>query len=147
MVHALEEIHRLLKPVGCLIDIHPVREAPLIKVYQGSSVIFVESDPGYDYEESLQQAEGALAQVVQRGLFAIEGSREFELMTYASSIRELRDYWAMIGAYDDDPKEEALEAQVTETFARAEEVMQRIGEEAEVAYDERAFITRLNPNS
>jgi hypothetical protein len=27
MVHALEEIHRLLKPSGRLIDIHPVAEA------------------------------------------------------------------------------------------------------------------------
>ena len=28
MVHALEEIHRLLKPAGTLIEIHPSVDAP-----------------------------------------------------------------------------------------------------------------------
>ena len=145
MVHALEEIRRLLKPDGCLIDIHPVREAPLIKVFQGNSVLFVESDPGYDYDEDIRQAEDALAQVIQRGLFVIEGSGEFDFITSASSGPELRDYWAKYGAYE-DPKEAAVEARIVETFARVEEVMRRTGKGAEVATHERAHITRLNPN-
>ena len=41
MVHALEEIHHLLKPDDCSIEIHPVRGTPLVKVYQGSTVLFV----------------------------------------------------------------------------------------------------------
>jgi len=80
MVHALEEIHRLLKPDSCVIDIHPVLEAPLVKVYHGANVLFVESDPDYDYEEDLRQAEDALAQVIQRRLFVIEHSSEFDLL-------------------------------------------------------------------
>lgn len=32
MVHALEEIRRLLKPDGYLIDSHPIRKVPLIKI-------------------------------------------------------------------------------------------------------------------
>ena len=74
MVHALEDIQRLLRPDGCLIDIHPVLEAPLIEVYQGVRVLFVEPYPGYDYEEDLRQAEDALAQIVQRRLFVVERS-------------------------------------------------------------------------
>ena len=146
MVHALEEIQRLLKPNGCLIDIHPVREAPLIKVYRGQRVQFVEPDPGYDYDESIQQAEDALTQSIQRGMFVIDGSDEFDLITYASSVVKLQEYFAKVGAYDDDPKDDAREAQRTAIYARVEEIMQAAGGEAEIAYHERAHITRLNPN-
>ena len=145
MVHALEEIQRMLAPGGCLIDIHPVIEAPLIEVYQRRNVVFVVSDPGYDYEEGLRQAEDALAQIVQRGLFVIEGSSEFDLITSASSVPELRDYWAKYGAYIEEPKDAAVEARMAETFARVEEAMRRTGEGAEVATHEKARITRLNP--
>lgn len=146
MVHALEEIRRLLRPDGCLIDIHPVRRAPLIKVYQGNSVVFVEPDPGYDYEEDLQHAEDALAQVLWRHLFVIERSSEFDLITYASSVAELRDYWVKVGAYDDSPKDNAVEAKATELYARVQTLMQSAGEGTEIAYHENARITRLNPN-
>ena len=145
MVHALEEIQRLLKADGCLIDIHPVLEEPLVKVYQGSRVLFVESDPNYDYEEDLQQAEDALAQVVRRGLFVIEQSKEFELVTYGSSVPELRDYWAKVGAFDNNPKDDLVEARVTEHYARVEEIRQAAGPGAEVALHERARILRLKP--
>jgi len=147
MVHALEEIQRLLKPDGCLIDIHPVLEAPLIKVYQGSRVLFVESNPDHDRtEEESRQAEDALAQVVQRGLFIIERNSEFDLPIYGSSVIELRDFRAKIGAFDDSPKDDAVEAQRTALYARVDEIMQAAGDGAEVAYHERARITRMNPN-
>ena len=42
MVHALEEIHRLLKPDGMLINIHPVPEGYFIKVIQGDRTLFAE---------------------------------------------------------------------------------------------------------
>ena len=73
MVHALEEIKRLLKPDGFLIDIHPIRKAPLINVYHGSNLLFTESDPGYDSSEGLRHADDALEEVVRRRLFRIEG--------------------------------------------------------------------------
>jgi len=147
MVHALQEIQRMLKPDGCLIDIHPVLEAPLIKVYQGSRILFVEPDLGYDYEEDLRQAENALTQVLDRRLFVIERSSEFELITYASSVPELRDFWAKVGGYDDSPKDQAVEARLTELYDGVEEIRRAAGKKAEVAYHERARITRLNPNA
>ena len=48
MVHALEEIQRLLRPGGSLIDIHPFPEVPLIEVYQGGRVLFAEPQPVHD---------------------------------------------------------------------------------------------------
>lgn len=146
MVHALEEIRRLLKPDGCLIDIHPVPEAPLIKVYQGINLLFAESDPGYDYDADIRHAEEALDKILQRGLFRIEGSDEFDLVTHGSSVAEVRDYWAKYGAYDASPKDNALTALQGQVYARADEIMRTTGGEAEIAYHERARITRLKPN-
>ena len=145
MVHALQEIHRLLKSDGRLLEIHPVHESPLIKVYRGNTVLFVEPYPGYDYEDDLRHAEDALVQVIQHRLFVIERSNEFDLITYASSVAELRDYWAKAGAYDDSPKDEEVEARMAEAYTRVEEIMRAAGEGAEVTLHERARITRLMP--
>jgi len=147
MVHALEEIQRLLKPDGCLIDIHPVLEDPLMVTYQGGRVLFTESVPvsAHDYKV-ISQADDALAQVVQRGLFIIERRGEFDLTTYASSVAELREFFAKAGAFSDSPKDEAVETRQTALYARVEEVMQAAGVGAEVAYHERGRITRMNPN-
>jgi hypothetical protein len=144
MVHALEDIHRLLRPGGDLIDIHPVLEAPLVEVYQGGKVIFTESWPDYSGED-YRQAEQALAQVVARRLFVIEGSGEFDFLTYGSSVAELRNFLAEAGAYEERPKDDAVVARESELFAHVEEIMQAAGEGAEVADHEKARITRLKP--
>ena len=145
MVHALEEIRRLLKPDGYLIDIHPIRKAPLIKVYQGSNLLFTESDPGYDYDEGLRHADDALEEIVRRGLYLIEGMSEFEATLYASSVTEMREYWAKYGAFDNEPKDEAIVARQNEIYARADDLMHS-NEGAEISYHERARITRLKPS-
>jgi hypothetical protein len=145
MVHALEEAQRLLKPDGGLIDIQPLIEAPLLKIYQGDSVIFVEPDPSYDYEEDLRQADAVLTQVIQHGLFVIEGRREFDFLTHGSSARELLTFWGKASA-DDDISQDPVEQRIKEVYARVEEIRQAAGQGAEVALHERARILRLNPN-
>jgi len=142
MVHALEEISRLLKQDGWLIDIHPIRKAPLIKIHRGSDLLFIESDPGYDYDEGLRHADDALEDAIRRGLFLVEGKNEFELVTYASSAAEMREYWAKYGAFDDTPKDESIVAHQNDVYAKAGEIM-RSNEGAEITYHERARITRL----
>ena len=142
MVHALEEIHRLLRPDGSLIDIHPILEAPLIEVFQGGKVLFAEPIPVRDYED-YRQAEDALAQIVLRRLFVIVHSGEFDFLTYGSSVAELRDFVAEANAYDDRPKDAAVATREAELAARVEEIMQAAGEGAEVAYHERGRIARL----
>jgi hypothetical protein len=146
MVHALEEIRRLLKPDGYLIDIHPIREAPFIRVYQKQNLLFEESDPGYDTDEGLHHTEIALEEVVRRGLYIIEGKSEFEVVAYASSVAEMREYWAKYGAFDDEPKDEAIIARQNEIYTRADEIMQS-APEAAISYHERARITRLRPGA
>ena len=144
MVHALETIRRLLKPGGFIIDIHPIREEPLIKVSQEGNILFAESDPGYNSDEGLRHTEVALKEIVRRGLYLIEGKNEFEMVTYASSAPELKEYWAKYGAFDDSPKDEALTARKTYLYAKANEIMLNASG-AEITYHERARITRLKP--
>src|SRR6266496_2338173 len=103
MVHALEEIKRLLRRDACLIDIHPVREAPIIEVRTTDEVLFAEPSASYDYDDDLQHTEDALVSAVERALFVLDGSHEFEFVTIASSVVELHDFFAVSGAYEEDP--------------------------------------------
>jgi hypothetical protein len=144
MVHALEAIHRLLKPVGCLLDIHPLPQAPLAKIVQGGKVTFTGPVPSLN-EEDVRQAEAALAHVVQRRLFVVERSEVFDFLVYASSVAELRNFLEEANSFQDSPPDEAATAAQDELAARLEEALQAAGEGAEVAYQERARMTRLMP--
>lgn len=144
MVHALEQIHRLLKRAGTLIEIHPALEVPFVEVRSQGELSFREDDPGFDYEDDLRSAEEAVSTVVGRGVFLLQGRRQFELRTHASSVREFRDHWAVVGAYDPEEKEEALVRRQDEMYARAHEVLDRsVG--AELVYVEPATMSRLMP--
>jgi SAM-dependent methyltransferase len=144
MVHALEEIHRLLRPTGTLIEIHPALEIPSAKVRSNGELVFSERDPGFDYGEDLQHAEDAVAAIVERGVFVLEESRRFELGTHASSVKELRDHWAVSGAYDPEEKDATLARRQDEMFARAHEVLER-SPDSELVYVEPATASRLRP--
>ena len=145
MVHALEKAQRLLKSDGRLIDIQPLIEAPLLKIYQGNSVISVEPDPSYDYEEDLRQADAVLTQVIQRGLFVIEERSEFDFLTHGSSTQALLAFWGKTSTVD-DISEDPAEQRIKKVYARVEEIRQATGQGAEVALHESARILRLSPN-
>jgi hypothetical protein len=146
MVHALEETQRLLKSDGRLIDIQPLIEAPLLKVYQANLVVLVEPDPSYDYEEDLRQADAALTQVIRRGLFVIEERSEFDFLTHGSSAQELLAFWSKASADENISEEDPGEQHIKEVYDRVEKVRQTAGQEAEVVLHERARIIRLAPN-
>ena len=146
MVHALEEIHRVTRRTGTLIEIHPALEFPFLEVRSNGEVFFSENDPGFDYEEDSRHAEAAVATVVGRGLFVLEGSRRFELRKHASSLEELLDHWAVADAYITEVKEETLARRAEEMYARADEVLDR-SPGAELVYVEPATISRLTPSS
>jgi SAM-dependent methyltransferase len=144
MVHALEEIHRLLKPAGTLIEIHPSLEGPpVVEVRSNGGLSFAEDDPGFDYADDLRQAEAAVASVVDRGMFVLENRRRFELRTHAGSVEELRDHWEVAGAYDPEEKDEALVRRRDEMYARAHAVMENAARPSEVVYIEPATMSRL----
>ena len=146
MVHALEEIHRVTRPAGTLIEIHPAVEFPFVEVRLNGELSFSEHDPGYDYEDDLRDAEAAVATVVGRGLFVLEERRRFEFRIHASSLDELRDHWAVADAYITEEKEETLARRADEMYVRAHEVLER-SPGAELVYVEPATISRLTPSS
>jgi hypothetical protein len=145
MVHALEEIHRLLQPNGNLIEIHPALEAPSVIVRSDGMTMFVEGDPGFDYEIDLRQAERAVSTIVDDGLFVLEEDRRFDLMTHASSVPELRNHFAVTGAYDPEEKDAALAREQDEMYARAQEAMDSTSGLTELIYLEPARMSRLAP--
>jgi hypothetical protein len=144
MVHALEQIHRLLRQAGTLIEIHPAIEVPFVEVRSNGEPSFREDDPGFDYEDDLRSAEEAVAKVVGRGVFVLQERRRFEMRTHASSVREFRDHWAVVGAYDPEEMEEALVRRQDEMYARAHEVLER-SPGAHLVYVEPATMSRLVP--
>ncbi len=96
-------------------------------------------------EEDGLHAENALAQVVERELFAVDKRAEFDFLRYASSVRELSAYWKELYAYEDEPRDKAIVAREEYLFAQVEEILQASGAGAEVAINARVRIARLRP--
>ena len=147
MVHALEEAHRMLRPSGHLIEIHPAREVPFVLVRTDGKVSFAEADPGFDYEDDLEKAETAVAAILDRGLFVLEHSRRFELRTHAASVEELLDHFAVTGAYDPEEKDETLLRFRDEMYGRAQATLDRPATTQELIYVEPARMSRLTPST
>jgi len=92
MVHALEIIHTLLVPDGCLIDIHPSGQPPSIEACIADQHHLLgylqETDDFIEYG----QANAALAELIQRRLFVVEQKRTFIFITRAGSLDELHRF-------------------------------------------------------
>jgi hypothetical protein len=134
MVHALEKIHRLIKPTGQLIAIHPSTELPSIEIRLRDRFIAAgwlhETDDGIEYE----LADQALAAVMTSGLFALERSSTFGFLLYADTLADLQKYLAeeWKDAYIDDV-----------TLMRAGELMSSIERDREVIVSETIRIARF----
>jgi 2-polyprenyl-3-methyl-5-hydroxy-6-metoxy-1,4-benzoquinol methylase len=92
MVHALETVHSLLKPGGVLVDIHPGTEKAGILAQVNGKEYFLDSVEETDDYIEYKQANEALAQVIERGLFTIEEAGQFTFLIHAATIEEMREY-------------------------------------------------------
>jgi hypothetical protein len=144
MVHALKEIHRLLAPGGCLIDIHPAPVPTLIEVHHCGAVLFSTEVPGETFEGT-RSAEDALAQVVKEGLFGMEQVSQVDWRTYASSVAELREYMVWESGYREEPLPELTALRDGELAERLQGFLQAAGEGAQVARLYSVRIARLDP--
>jgi len=136
MVHALERIHKLLRPDGSLIDIHPSGDPPPIEVRVGSQVTCAgwlkETDDFIEYG----QASAALSQAIECGWFTVEREGTFEFITHADSLAQLREYLA----------KEWKDAIIDESVAaRAEELLNAPNRDKELTVRERIRIVRMRP--
>ena len=147
MVHALEEIHRLLKPDGTLIDIHPVSEPSSIEMHQAGKVDLVGRLSVRQWCFEFEQADIALAEIVKRGMFSVERHALFDLPTHYTSAAELgTDLKESIEIFARDAQA-AIEPlpHVEALTARAEELMRAAISGAELIVHERTHISRLKP--
>jgi hypothetical protein len=147
MVHALEEIHRLLKPPGVLIDIHPVSETSPVEIHQNGKINPVGELSVPQWCVDYQQADKALTEIVQRGLFAVELERVFDSLTHYVSVDEMRtSLKASVGKFARDAQSVGESVTQVEALAlRAEELMPAAISGAEVIVRERTHISRLRP--
>jgi len=92
MVHALEQIHDLLKPEGYLIDIHPNGEmVEFIYPLEDNEQFIGHMQETDDYIE-YRQADEAIQRVIAKELFQVVKTGEFEFRTYADSFEELKSF-------------------------------------------------------
>lgn len=144
MVHALEQSHRLLKPAGLLVDIHPLPDPPLLAVQRQGKRLFSEVCPSLG-AEAYRLADRAIDQAVEGRLFAREQSTIIDFRTYAPSAAALDDHLTMISAFDQDPADPAAERLWAELFARADKAAGAATSGVEVILLEKARMTSLRP--
>jgi hypothetical protein len=147
MVHALEEIRRLLKPTGTLIDIHPVAEPSPVEIRHGGAIDVAGHLSVQSWCIDYEQADQALSEIVRRGLFAVERQSVFESRTHYGSADEMRtSLKEALDKYARDGESPGTEVpQVEALAARAGGLMQAAGTGAELMVLERTHISRLRP--
>ena len=133
MVHALHQIHQLLKPNGLLIDIHPTNELATLEVRVGEQV----TPAGWIYEwddyVEYEWADNALQRAINVQWFELERDGVFSFVWYADSMAELREYLA----------EEWHDALIDEvTFMRAQELLNTPEHDKEVIVRETIKMAR-----
>jgi hypothetical protein len=88
MVDALRSAHRIVRPGGCVIDLHPTSDPPSVEV-GGRLIGHVASD---DAPIRHASAAIAIANAVDDGLFSVERRERFCFYTYGQSHTELADH-------------------------------------------------------
>jgi hypothetical protein len=145
MVHALKQVHRLLKPDGAMVDIHPIHERPHVEAYHRGRAVF--SEPlQVGYLEGIGRAESALAHVVDAGLFAAGNKAVIDFRHHATSPTELLTHWDAIETYSDSPKDPAVSASEQKIFAALASFLQKSGSRLKIALRERASVSLYIPN-
>lgn len=147
MVYALEKIHRLLKPNGFLIDIHPVSEHASVEIHRNGKFELVGHLEVHQWCVDFEQADNALTEIVQREMFTVEQKGTFDTLTYYDSAAEmgtaLKESIHKFVREGEPIDEEVLQV---ETLAlQAEELLRAAGHGAKLMLRERDQISRLKP--
>jgi len=132
MVHALEEIQRLLIPGGSLLDIQPAPVPTLFEVEQNGVITCSSAIPGETFQY-VGYAEQALEAVIQRGLFLVERVQEFEWRTYAASVAELHDHIVEESAFEEGSNIEVEALEGGDLVAELEQALQSAGKGSQIS--------------
>lgn len=147
MVHALEEVHRLLKRTGMLIDMHPVAEPSPIEIHQDGRIDVAGRLSVRQWLTDFQQADNALTEIAKRGLFALERESVFDSLTDYQSVEEMRtDLKQAIDKFARDARSAVEDVpQVDALAARVEELIRGAVPGTELILRERIHISRWKP--
>ncbi len=136
MVHALEKAGNYLNPGGCILVIHDLVDPPRIEVHNPDGQFYAGqllSNTGF---ENQRMADRAVDQAIQKGKFSSTRVQIFENFIRANSLASL-DAWVA---------EDWESAYMTkETRIEVEQLVGRMGPEAEVVLHMISRITRLDP--
>lgn len=94
MVHALEEIHRTLKPGALVLDLRPYLPFGPLELVQGRDVTVLGRLDEAEFDPGDPAADVALGEAFRRGLFALETADSFRYFAYWDTVEELREYLA-----------------------------------------------------
>jgi len=147
MVHALEEIHRLLKPNGFLIDIHPVAVHSSVEIHHNGKIELVGQLEVSQWCIDFEEADKALAEIVRRGVYTIEQKGKFDTLTYYDSAPEMGTALKQsILKYvrEGEPVDEEV-SHVEILAAQADELLHAADGEAKLVLREPDHISRLKP--
>ena len=94
MVHALKQVHRILRPDGQLVDVHNLPVPHRIEVYSHGNA----TRAGWlldrtDFENE-RFALNAITQVVSEGLFLLEDEQDFDFDIHTDNVPELQKWLA-----------------------------------------------------
>ena len=92
MVHALEKCHTLLKPGGCLVEIHALTDSPLIEIQSEDGLI--NAGPLLDSSnfEPYRQAFEAIETVADSHLFAVDFKKSAGYQIQIDSYKSFQDW-------------------------------------------------------
>lgn len=94
MVHALQEIHRVLRSGGTLIDLRPAIQNRTIELELAYARLHIGEIDSSATAADHQAAGAALRGAVKRGLFQSEHDADFQLVIDMDSVDDLRAYAA-----------------------------------------------------
>ncbi len=92
MVHALREIHRVLKPNGTLIDLRPNEGNRPIEVLLSYATLRAGEIESSTDATDKRAANHAMQQAVTDGLFKLEYDETFDYIADLDTVEDLRNY-------------------------------------------------------
>ena len=116
MVHALRQVHRLLKPDGILLDLRPAvkhRQVGLGERKRWTVVARMREDLTDD-----RAANRALKRAAALGLFQPESNREFELDRVMDTLDDFREWLSDFPSGRLDPEDDRLYRRVERALAK-----------------------------
>lgn len=94
MVDALSRIHRLLRPGGVLVDLHPQPTNSAVEVWQESRITQLGHIGSEDDVRDIMEARHSLDRVERDGWYSTERRRVFDLLFHFPGVDDWLTYMA-----------------------------------------------------